>query len=162
MLSGHSAAQEIKHLWKFTSGFIGPQILNFERSLRLSPGPQNSLVPPCIISLGCPAAWTQMTDKTLSHKIIIGTLSHMHGNQIFVVTPDSTNCKGVYENTNTIISRPRWSLQIIISKYKRNTDLTANLTQYYDKFNSCKFIFVVGIITFVWCNMLFYIYVKHT
>jgi len=23
MLSGHSAAQEINHLWKFTSGFIG-------------------------------------------------------------------------------------------------------------------------------------------
>ena len=73
----------------------------------------------------------------------------MHGNQIFVVTPDSTDCKGVYENTNTIMSRPRWSLQIIISKYKRNTDLTGNLTQYYDKFNSCKFLFVVRIITFV-------------
>jgi len=29
MLSGHSAAQEIKHLWKVTSGFIGPQILNY-------------------------------------------------------------------------------------------------------------------------------------
>ena len=29
--SGHSAAQNIKHLWTFTSGFIGPQILNFER-----------------------------------------------------------------------------------------------------------------------------------
>jgi len=114
----------------------GPQILNFERRLCLSPGPQNSLVLPCIISLGCPAAWTQVTDKTLSHKIIIGTLSHMHGNQIFVVTADSTDCK--YANTNTIISRPRWSLQIIISKYKRNTDLTGNLTQYYDKFNSCK------------------------
>jgi hypothetical protein len=25
--------RNIKHLWKFTSGFIGPQILNFERSL---------------------------------------------------------------------------------------------------------------------------------
>ena len=37
MLSGHSAAQEIKHLWKFTSGFIEPQILNFEGSLSLSP-----------------------------------------------------------------------------------------------------------------------------
>ena len=31
-LSGHSAAQNIKHLWTLTSGFIGPQILNFERS----------------------------------------------------------------------------------------------------------------------------------
>jgi hypothetical protein len=27
MLSGHSAAQEINHLWKSTSDFIGPQIL---------------------------------------------------------------------------------------------------------------------------------------
>ena len=51
MLSGHSAAQEIKHLWKFTSDFIGPQILNFERSLGLFPGPQSSLVPPCKILL---------------------------------------------------------------------------------------------------------------
>jgi hypothetical protein len=25
--------------WKFTSGFIGPQIFNFERSLNLSAGP---------------------------------------------------------------------------------------------------------------------------
>ena len=33
-------AQEIKHLRKFTSGFIGPQILNFERSLRLSRCPK--------------------------------------------------------------------------------------------------------------------------
>ena len=32
MLSGHSAAQQIKHMWKLTSGFIGSQILNFERS----------------------------------------------------------------------------------------------------------------------------------
>jgi len=38
MISGHLAAQEIKHLWKFTSGFIGPQILNFERSLKSVPG----------------------------------------------------------------------------------------------------------------------------
>jgi len=39
-------------LWKFTSGFIGLQIFNFERSLSLSPGPQSSLVPPCKMSLG--------------------------------------------------------------------------------------------------------------
>jgi hypothetical protein len=38
----------------FTSGFIGPHILNFERSLSLAPGPQNSLVPACKISLGGP------------------------------------------------------------------------------------------------------------
>ena len=38
-----------------TSGFIGPQILNFDRSLSLSLGPQSSLVPPCKISLGGPA-----------------------------------------------------------------------------------------------------------
>ena len=44
MLSRHSAAKEIKHSRKFNSGFIGPQILNFERSLSLSPGPQSSLV----------------------------------------------------------------------------------------------------------------------
>ena len=35
-------------------GFIWPQILNFERSVSLSPGNQNSLVPPCKISLGGP------------------------------------------------------------------------------------------------------------
>ena len=34
-----------------TSGFIGPQSLNFERSLSPSSGPQNSLVVPCKISL---------------------------------------------------------------------------------------------------------------
>jgi hypothetical protein len=28
----YSAAQEIKHIWKLTRGFIGPQILSFERS----------------------------------------------------------------------------------------------------------------------------------
>ena len=44
MLSRHSAAQEIKHSWQFTSRLIGPQIFNFERSLSLSPGPQSSLV----------------------------------------------------------------------------------------------------------------------
>jgi hypothetical protein len=38
--------------WKFTSGFIGPQILNFERSPSLFPGPQRSLVSSCKISLG--------------------------------------------------------------------------------------------------------------
>ena len=36
MLSGHSAT----HLWKFTGGFIGPQILNFERSLNLLRDPK--------------------------------------------------------------------------------------------------------------------------
>ena len=30
---------------KVTSGFIGPQILNFDRSLRLSPGPKAVLFP---------------------------------------------------------------------------------------------------------------------
>jgi len=44
MLPRHPAAQEIKHLWKFTSGFIGPEILGFERSLSLSPGHQSSFV----------------------------------------------------------------------------------------------------------------------
>jgi len=44
----------MKHLWKFNSGFIEPQILNFEGSLSLSPGPQSSLVPPCKMSLGGP------------------------------------------------------------------------------------------------------------
>jgi hypothetical protein len=58
MLSGHSAAQEIKHLWKLSSGFIEPQILNFERSLSLFPGPQISLVPPCKIYLGRPCMWS--------------------------------------------------------------------------------------------------------
>ena len=44
MLSEHSAAQEIKHLWKFTSGFIEPKILNFEGSLSLSLGPQKAVL----------------------------------------------------------------------------------------------------------------------
>jgi len=52
MLSGHSAAQEIKHMWKLTTRFIGSQIPNFERSLSLSPEPQSSLVPPYKLSLG--------------------------------------------------------------------------------------------------------------
>jgi hypothetical protein len=38
-----------------TIGFIGSPIRHFERSLSLPPGPQGSLVPPCIISLGAPA-----------------------------------------------------------------------------------------------------------
>ena len=37
---------------KVTCGCIGPQRLHFDRNLRLSTGPQNSLVPPGIISLG--------------------------------------------------------------------------------------------------------------
>ena len=55
MLSEHSATQEIKHMWKLTSGFIGSQILIFERNISLSPGPENSLVPPYKLSLGGPA-----------------------------------------------------------------------------------------------------------
>ena len=62
MLSGHSAAQEIKHLWKFTSGFIGPQVLNFERSVSTDHGAQNSLVPPCKISLGGPG-WDKIAEQ---------------------------------------------------------------------------------------------------
>ena len=65
MLSGHSTLQEINHLWKFTSGFIGPQILNFERSLGLSLGPQSSLVPLCKISFGGPAFGNIMTSKLM-------------------------------------------------------------------------------------------------
>jgi len=52
MLSEHPAAQVIKHIAKLTTGFIGPQILNFERNLNLSLGPQSSFVPLCAISLG--------------------------------------------------------------------------------------------------------------
>jgi len=55
MLSGHSAAQKIKQFWKATSGFIGPQLLDLEESLDLSPGPQSCLVSPCKNSLGGPA-----------------------------------------------------------------------------------------------------------
>ena len=40
----YSAAQEIKHIWKLTSGFIGPQILSFERSLSMSPWPQKEVL----------------------------------------------------------------------------------------------------------------------
>jgi hypothetical protein len=39
---------------KFTSGFNGPQILNFERSVSVSQGSQSSLVLGCNISLGVP------------------------------------------------------------------------------------------------------------
>ena len=46
MLSGHSAAQEIQQFGKFTSGFIGPQILNFEKSFGLFMG-QQSILPFC-------------------------------------------------------------------------------------------------------------------
>ena len=64
MLSGHSfAAQEIKHLWKFTRGFIGPQNLNFERSNSLFPGPQSRLIPPCKISVRGPDAKLKMDIK---------------------------------------------------------------------------------------------------
>jgi len=44
----------------FTSGFIGPQILNFERSLSLSSRRQSSLVPPCIIPLSLESAYLQV------------------------------------------------------------------------------------------------------
>ena len=54
-LSGHFAAQKIKHLRKFTSGFIGSQILNFAISISLSPVTRSSLVPPCTIPFGGPA-----------------------------------------------------------------------------------------------------------
>ena len=54
VLSGHSDTQEIKHFWKFTSGFIGPQILNFDISLSLSPGPKSSLDPSGKTSRGGP------------------------------------------------------------------------------------------------------------
>ena len=64
ILSGNSAAQEIKHLWKFTSGFFGRHILNFERNLSLSPRPQCSLVPFCIISLGGPVYWYQLCSSS--------------------------------------------------------------------------------------------------
>ena len=50
--------------------FIGPQILNFERSLSLSLGPQSSLGPPCKISLGRP--WIHMV---LSYKIFYKELN---------------------------------------------------------------------------------------
>ena len=36
MLSGHSAVQEINNLWKFTSGFLRPENLNFARNLVFS------------------------------------------------------------------------------------------------------------------------------
>jgi len=44
----------IDHHSHLHCGFIWPQILNFERSVSLSPGHQSSLVPPCKISLGGP------------------------------------------------------------------------------------------------------------
>ena len=47
-----------KALWKFTSGFIGPQIFNIHRRLSMTPEPQLSLVPPCKISLGGPGEYS--------------------------------------------------------------------------------------------------------
>ena len=83
MLYGHSASQEIKHIWKFISGFIGPQILNFERSLNLSPGPQSSHVLPCKISRGnslifkCPKSHgTVLVKCSLKAFVLIGWLLH--------------------------------------------------------------------------------------
>jgi hypothetical protein len=49
LLLGNKAFMEINQC------FNGPEILNFERSLGLSPRPQNSLVPPCKIFLWDPA-----------------------------------------------------------------------------------------------------------
>ena len=79
MLSGHSAVQEIKHLWKFTSGFIGLQILNFERSLSLSPGPEINLVPPCKYLLGGP----ERNIRILQHIILSSIVKHLDKYTIF-------------------------------------------------------------------------------
>ena len=79
MLSGHSAVQEIKHLWKFTSGFIGLQILNFERSLSLSPGPESNLVPPCKYLLGGP----ERNIRILQHIILSSIVKHLDKYTIF-------------------------------------------------------------------------------
>ena len=58
MLSVHSAAQEINHLRKFSSGFIGPQILNLREVLACPQGPKAVLFH--LISLGGPVDvyWT--------------------------------------------------------------------------------------------------------
>ena len=56
-----------KHLWKFTSGFIGLQIFNFERSLNLSPGPPSSLIPPGKMSLGVMMAATLHFESPSKH-----------------------------------------------------------------------------------------------
>jgi hypothetical protein len=69
MLSRHSAAQEIKHSWQFTSRLIGPQIFNFERSLSLSPGPQSSLVH--LVKFLLEALRT----RTYSYNYMLGALS---------------------------------------------------------------------------------------
>jgi hypothetical protein len=72
-----SSVQEINHLWKFTSGFIGPQILNFARGLSLSPGPQSSLIPPCKISFGGPAVqrrlWLSLWGPSETHGALHGS-----------------------------------------------------------------------------------------
>jgi hypothetical protein len=76
MLSGHSAAHEIKHIWKLTSGFFGPQILNFERSFSLYPGPQSSLVLPCKFSLWWPCPTSMKTINNILFRQIINLLPH--------------------------------------------------------------------------------------
>ena len=45
---------EVFHIIFFGGGVFSTQILNFEISLSVSPGPKSSLVPPCKISLGRP------------------------------------------------------------------------------------------------------------
>jgi hypothetical protein len=53
----------------FTSGFIGSHILNFERSLSLAPGLQNSLVPACKIFLGGPVCGHCVHDLFVEYPI---------------------------------------------------------------------------------------------
>ena len=55
--------QEGNHF--ITSGFICPQILNFERNLSLPPEPQSSLVPPCKMYVRSAGGQPWVTDDDL-------------------------------------------------------------------------------------------------
>ena len=60
MLSRHSATKEIKHAWKFTSGFIGSKS-SILREVSACPGTPKQSCPPCIISLGSPGLFIRST-----------------------------------------------------------------------------------------------------
>ena len=123
MLSGHSAVQEIKHLWKFTSGFIELQILNFERSLSLSPGPESNFVPPCKYLLGGP----ERNIRILQHIILSSIVKHLDKYTIF--TDDQNDltkkdlCKSQFIITTLDLAKwidSRGQLDVILLDFSDN------------------------------------------
>ena len=54
MISGHSAAQEIKHIESLPVVLLDLKSSVLKEVSAFPPGPQSNLVPPCKISLGGP------------------------------------------------------------------------------------------------------------